>query len=256
MMRQCYQKRDKTMLKPSRMLLVLLLAWAPSTFANIHWSYEGKASPEHWGELSEGWQTCQKGMYQSPVDIINPVAANQPPLNLNFYTHTKSIINNGHTIQINVHDEDEFMLDKQRWTLKQFHFHAPSENHINGKSFPLEAHFVHANSAGELAVVAVMLVPGKANSALETILNVVPKQLQQETPLHQALSLAELFPQDKHYYRFSGSLTTPPCTEGVIWLVMKQPIEASATQLARFTNALRSKNNRPLQPLHGRQITE
>jgi len=244
------------MIKPSNMLLALLLAWAPSTFANIHWSYEGKASPEHWGELNERWQTCNKGMYQSPINISHPVKGHLPPLSFNFHTHAKSIVNNGHTVQINVDDKDDFMLDDQNWTLKQFHFHAPSENHIDGKSFPMEIHFVHTNSAGELAVVAVMLTPGKANSALEEILNVLPQQQLQENPLKLGLDFEKLFPEDKHYYRFSGSLTTPPCTEGVTWLVMKQPVEASEAQLAGFAKALPKTNNRPLQPLHGRQITE
>jgi carbonic anhydrase len=238
----------------STALLGLLLAWTTSAAAAPHWSYEGQTSPENWGKLNEQWQTCNTGKYQSPIDIRNPVAGNLPPLDLNFSTHAKTIINNGHTVQIAVEDEDDFKLDEQRWVLKQFHFHAPSENHINGQSFPLEIHFVHANSEDELAVIAVMMTPGKANTALETILNVLPEQENQEVPLNQKFALESLFPQDKHYYRFSGSLTTPPCSEGVIWLVMKQPVEASEAQLKRFTEALRHSNNRPLQPLHGRQI--
>ncbi|WP_275555560.1 carbonic anhydrase family protein [Mixta sp. Marseille-Q2659] len=219
-------------------------------------SYEGKGSPEHWGELSEQWQTCKEGMYQSPINISHPVSANLPPLDFNFHTNVKSIVNNGHTIQITVHDEDDFLLDGQIWNLKQFHFHSPSENHINGQRFPLELHFFHANSQGELAVLAVMLTPGKTNPALDILLDVLPTTVHQEQALQQDMMLEKRFPQDKHYYRFSGSLTTPPCTEGFICLVMKRPVEASHAQLARFARALRNANNRPLQPLHGRQITE
>ena len=244
------------MLKPSLALLALIMVWAPATFAETHWSYEGQGSPEHWGELSDEFQTCNKGMYQSPIDITHSVKGNLPPLSINFHTNAKSIVNNGHTIQVTVDDEDDFMLDEDKWTLKQFHFHTPSENHINGQSFPLEAHFVHANSQNELAVLAVMLVPGKANPALESILNLLPHKQQQEEPLKQEIHFEKLFPEDKHYYRFSGSLTTPPCSEGVIWLMMKQPVEASEAQLARFAKALHNSNNRPVQPLHGRQITE
>lgn len=213
------------------------------------WSYEGKGSPEHWGELSEQWQTCKKGMYQSPINISHPVSANLPLLVFNFHTNVKLIVNNGHTIQITVHDEDDFLLDGQTWN-------SPSENHINGQSFPLELHFVHANSQGELAVLAVMLTPGKTNPALDILLDVLPTTAHQEQALQQDMMLEKRFPQADHYYRFSGSLITPPCTEGVIWLVMKQPVEASHAQLARFAKALRNANNRPLLPLHGRQITE
>ncbi|GLR11200.1 carbonic anhydrase [Mixta theicola] len=244
------------MQKITTALLSLPLAWTTSALAENQWSYEGNTSPEHWGELSKQWFFCNKGMYQSPIDIRNPIAGNLPPLNFKFSTRAKSIINNGHTIQIAVEDGNSFMLDRQRWELKQFHFHTPSENHINGQSFPLEVHFVQANSDNELVVIAVMLVAGKANPALEMMLAALPQQQNQEKALNQPFSLESLFPQDKHYYRFSGSLTTPPCTEGVIWLVMKQPVEASETQLAHFAQALRHANNRPLQPLHGRQITQ
>ncbi|URQ61185.1 carbonic anhydrase family protein [Pantoea alhagi] len=244
------------MQKTIAVLLSLPLAWATSALAENQWSYEGSASPGHWSELNEQWFFCNKGRYQSPIDISDPVAGNLPPLTVDFSTQAASIINNGHTIQIAVGHGNSFMLDRQSWELKQFHFHTPSENHINGQSFPLEAHFVHANRNGEWAVVAVMLVAGKPNPALDWILDALPQRQNQEKALHKNFSLASLFPQDKHYYRFSGSLTTPPCTEGVIWLVMKQPVEASKAQLARFAQAMHRANNRPLQPLHGRQIVE
>ena len=237
-------------------LLALVLACTAPALAEEQWSYEGCAAPPHWGELSERWQTCSKGMYQSPVDIQHPIAGHLPPLQLSFYPRAKSIVNNGHTVQVTVEDEEDFLLDDQRWTLKQFHFHVPSENHIQGRSFPLEIHFVHANAHGELAVVAVMAVAGAANPALESILGALPPPRDPPQKLQQKLLLTQLYPGDRHYYRFSGSLTTPPCSEGVIWLVMKQPIAASAAQLARFATALAHANNRPLQPLHGRQIVE
>lgn len=244
------------MQKTSEALLALTLACGTPALAEELWSYEGKATPEHWGELSERWQTCSKGMYQSPIDIQHPVNGALPPLQLSFHSHTESIVNNGHTVQIEAENEDDFLLDEQCWKLKQFHFHAPSENHIYGQSFPLEIHFVHADANGGLAVVAVMVVAGAPNPALENILSALPPKRHQKLALRQRLSLTQLYPADRHYYRFSGSLTTPPCSEGVIWLVMKQPVEASAAQLARFASALTHANNRPLQPLHGRQIVE
>ncbi|MGE9552578.1 carbonic anhydrase [Erwinia amylovora] len=221
-----------------------------------HWAYEGKGSPEHWGELSNEFQTCKTGQYQSPIDIEQVIDGKLPPLGLNFHTDTESIINNGHTIMVTVTDSDDFMLDNQRFELKQFHFHTPSENLIAGKSFPLEAHFVHANKAGELAVVVVMFEEGAENQALKPLIAAIPAKLNQQEKMQQSVDLAKLFPTDEHYYRFSGSLTTPPCTEGVRWLVMKKPVTLSAQQLDKFQKALKHTNNRPLQPLHGRVIVE
>ncbi|RRZ96734.1 carbonic anhydrase family protein [Erwinia sp. 198] len=222
----------------------------------IHWSYEGQGSPEHWAELGDAFQTCKTGQYQSPVDITQVIDGKLPPLGMNFHTDTKTIVNNGHTIQVTVKDSDDFQLDNDAFVLKQFHFHAPSENHLFGKSFPLEAHFVHANQQGELAVLAVMFETGAENSALKPLLASLPAQQNQVDTMKQSMDLATLFPVEKHYYRFSGSLTTPPCTEGVRWLILKQPVTLSPAQLAVFEHALEHANNRPLQPLHGRIIVE
>jgi carbonic anhydrase len=221
-----------------------------------HWAYEGQASPEHWGELSEQFQTCKNGQFQSPVDIKNLVDAKLPPLEINFHTDTESIVNNGHTIQITVKDSDDFILDHENFKLMQFHFHTPSENHIKGKAFPLEAHFVHANDQGELAVIAVMFELGEKNPALDPLLAAVPPKINDTEELKQSVNLAALLPSDKHYYRFSGSLTTPPCTEGIRWLVMKDRVTLSEEQLTQFQQQLKQSNNRPLQPLHGRLVVE
>ncbi|CAK9883643.1 MAG: Carbonic anhydrase [Candidatus Erwinia impunctatus] len=161
-----------------------------------------------------------------------------------------------HTIQITVNDGDDFILDNEKFILKQFHFHTPSENHIFDKSYPLEAHFVHANSDGEVAVIAVMFDIGKENSTLNTILQAVPEKVDDSQPLKKTIDLAPLFPEDKSYYRFSGSLTTPPCSEGLSWLVIKQPLTLSEKQLNKFTKILKHTNNRPIQPLRGRVIVE
>ncbi|MBA2816531.1 carbonic anhydrase [Candidatus Pantoea persica] len=148
------------------------------------------------------------------------------------------------------------MLDGERLRLMQYHFHTPSENRIQGRAFPLEAHFVHQNGASELAVAAMMFEPGAENPTLQPILAALPHEENHPVTLGRQIDLIPLFPQDRHYYRFSGSLTTPPCTQGLRWLVMKQPVQLSPTQLARFRRALASANNRPLQPLHGRLIVE
>ncbi len=241
--------------KTKPLLLLAAMAIMPVQAAPaIHWSYEGQAGPEHWAELGNEFETCNAGKYQSPIDIKQVIDGKLPELKINFHTDTKTIVNNGHTIQITVQDSDDFALDDDAFVLKQFHFHAPSENHLFGKAFPLEAHFVHANATGELAVIAVMFEQGVENTALTPIINSFPDSPKGVEIMKQSVDLAGLFPQDKHYYRFSGSLTTPPCTEGVRWLVVKQPVTLSAKQLAEFQRALKHANNRPLQPLHGRII--
>ncbi|WP_158782014.1 carbonic anhydrase [Pantoea sp. BAV 3049] len=243
-------------LKTLAILLSLAAALPAVASTQPHWAYEGKGSPEHWGEISDEFQTCKTGQYQSPVDIKHVIDGKLPPLGLNFRTDTESIVNNGHTIMVDVQDSDDFMLDNDRFELKQFHFHTPSENLIAGKSYPLEAHFVHANKAGELTVVAVMFEEGAENEALNPLIAAIPAQLNHEVKMEKSIDLAKLFPADEHYYRFSGSLTTPPCTEGVRWLILKQPVTLSAQQLQAFQKALKHTNNRPLQPLHGRVVVE
>jgi carbonic anhydrase len=166
------------------------------------------------------------------------------------------VINNGHTIQVTVDEEDDFVLDREKFTLRQYHFHTPSENQINGHTFPLEAHFVHSKEDGDLAVVAVMFKVGKENPALPPLIDAMPKQENQQVTINRQVNLRDLFPEDLHYYRFSGSLTTPPCSEGIRWLVLKQPVSLSQAQLDAFKQALKTTNNRPLQHLNGRMIVE
>lgn len=224
--------------------------------STAHWSYEGKSAPDHWGDLGDEFKTCNNGKFQSPIDIHDVIDGKLPPLDMIFHTETESIVNNGHTIQVAVKDGDDFKLDKEKFTLMQFHFHAPSENQIAGKSYPLEAHFVHANENGELAVIAVMLEVGAENPALNALLAAVPEEQGKAAALTSTVDLSPLYPSQKQYYRFSGSLTTPPCTEGLRWLVMKQPVTLSEAQLKQFQYRLKHANNRPLQPLHGRVIVE
>ncbi|WP_313655716.1 carbonic anhydrase family protein [Pantoea sp.] len=240
-------------------IVSLFIALASASLANAaeqHWSYEGKAGPEHWSELSRDFHLCHEGKSQSPINIKDPVDGHLQTLDLTYHTSAEKVINNGHTIQVTVDEDDDFILDKEKFTLRQYHFHAPAENQINGQTFPLEAHFVHSKEDGELAVVAVMFEVGKENLALVPLINAMPKKENQQITIHRQVDLRALFPQDLHYYRFSGSLTTPPCSEGVRWLVMKQPVTLSQSQLDAFKKALKTSNNRPLQPLNGRLIVE
>jgi len=241
-----------------RVLTASLFVLSVSAFAEStpHWAYEGKGGPDNWGELSDTFSTCKTGKYQSPIDIRHPFDATLPPLILDFHTAAEKLVNNGHTLQVTAGDEDEFRLDDTTFILRQYHFHTPSENRINGKSFPLEAHFVHASEDGDIAVLAVIFEVGPENTALSPLLARLPKEKNHEVSIDKRFDLRPLFPADLHYYRFSGSLTTPPCTEGLRWLVMKNTVNLSEKQLETFKQALEHSNNRPLQPLNGRVIVQ
>ncbi|WP_392565175.1 carbonic anhydrase family protein [Utexia brackfieldae] len=237
-------------------ILSLCLMASSLAYADPHWTYEGKTSPEHWGELDKKWETCHTGSNQSPINIDHTIKGKLDNLAIDFHVTNETIVNNGHTIQVTTSDGDDVTIDNVKYSLKQFHFHSPSENHINGQAFPVEIHFVHANDDNQLAVVAVMVKEGKANPVIDEILKDIPAQIDKEEKIEQPFNFSKLFPTDKHYYRYSGSLTTPPCTEGVTWFVMKEPVEMSKQQITQFQEALKHSNNRPLQALNGRLIVE
>ncbi len=237
---------------------ILLSSFLPGLAMASHWGYEGEGSPEHWSEVSAENQLCQKGMNQSPVDIDTTYIAHITPLKTSYPEGPVSIINNGHTVQANFANEakNTIKIDGVVYTLQQLHFHAPSENTIHGKRYPMEMHLVHKNAKGEVAVVAVMFATGKANSDLAKLWKGMPDQADQQQLIEKKIDINGLLPQDKTYYRFSGSLTTPPCSEGVSWLVLKKPVTLSEKQLKQFTDIMHHPNNRPTQPLHGRVVIE
>jgi carbonic anhydrase len=221
-----------------------------------HWSYEGKEGPENWAKLSPEFATCETGRNQSPINIEGSIHAAIKSLKAIQKFPAKDIFNNGHTVQINFQVGNMLALDNFAFQLKQVHFHAPSENTIHGKSFPLEAHFVHADSRGNLAVIGVMFTQGKANLGLAKLWEQLPSEEGEPSALKNRVIPSELIPENKGYYRFNGSLTTPPCSEGVRWLLMKNPITASKEQIEAFKKAVHSDNNRPVQALNARIIIE
>lgn len=237
--------------------LLTLSIMSASGYAS-HWSYEGEGAPEHWGELDEAWKTCRTGMNQSPINIDSTLKAHLNPLATHYTDGPATLINNGHTIQAGekINTQDSITLDGKKWMLQQFHFHAPSENTVQGKTYAMEMHLVHKNDEGEIAVVAVMFEQGAANPQLEKLWRAMPAQPEESTAITEHLDLDHLLPADKTYWRFSGSLTTPPCSEGVTWIVMKHPLTLSATQLEKFRHTLHHNNNRPVQSLHGRIVVE
>ena len=221
-----------------------------------HWGYEGQEKPENWGKLSPEYSTCENGKNQSPINIDHVLKTQHENLTFSFETGKQEIVNNGHTIQVNVTGNNQLILDEQIFTLQQFHFHTPSENTIKGKHYPMEAHFVYKNKAGELTVVALMFNSGEANSEIEKAWQQMPAEVNNKIILDKTVDINTLFPKKLDYYRFSGSLTTPPCTEGVRWIVLEQATTASDEQIQKFHSIMHHDNNRPVQPLNGRVIVD
>jgi len=247
----------------TRTLLTTLLLFAiASTFTTYvgaegtHWEYSGTEGPDQWGTLDPAYKACSSGRNQSPVDLSGFVSANLNPIAFAYSVGGNEIINNGHTLQVNYPAGNTITVDGHSFELKQFHVHVPSENHVQGKSFPMEAHFVHADAAGHLAVVAVFFEEGPANTELAKAWSQMPSKAGEKQALRTAVSADALLPSTRAYYRYSGSLTTPPCSEGVTWLVLRTPISASKAQIDQVFRTLHHANNRPIQPLNGRTIEE
>jgi carbonic anhydrase len=222
----------------------------------VHWGYEnGHGGPAHWAELDHAFERCAKGANQSPIDIRNAVKADLPALQFGYAEAVPTIVNNGHTIQVNLPAGQTLMVGDKRYELLQFHFHTPSEEALNGKRTAMVGHFVHKNTAGELGVIAILMQTGKKNAAFEPVFAHLPRKGESINVDGLKLNLAAMLPADKGYYAFEGSLTTPPCSEGVNWMVMKKPIALGAEQIKAFRR-LFNANARPIQPLNGRVIQE
>lgn len=219
------------------------------------WEYSGETGPENWAQLSPEYGDCA-GSNQSPIDLTGFIDAELEPIAFHYEAGGLEILNNGHTVQINVLPGDTITVEGTEFELKQFHFHVPSENLIHGESFPMEGHLVHADKDGNLAVVAVMVTEGAANEALAEAWAQMPEE-GETVALTTNISPLGILPSVRDYYRFNGSLTTPPCSEGVRWLVMKQPITASAEQIEQFLDAMdHHHNNRPVQAVNARPVLQ
>lgn len=222
--------------------------------AAAHWGYEGEQGARHWGTMEPGFALCQNGKAQSPIDIQVAAGAVKPaPMVFSYAQSAAEVINNGHTIQVNVADGGSITLEGVDYKLVQFHFHTPSEEKVRGQAYPLEAHLVHKSADGQLAVVAVLFEEGDENQALKAIFSGLP--VAAEKTLATRFNPASLLPAYQGYYQFMGSLTTPPCSEGVRWQVLKQRVELSRSQLAAFRK-LYKMNARPVQPVNDRKVAE
>ncbi|WP_368564674.1 carbonic anhydrase [Pseudoxanthomonas sp. UTMC 1351] len=221
-----------------------------------HWGYAGEVGPEHWAEFESDFGECNSGRNQSPIDLSNFIEAELPKIAFDYKPGGHEVVNNGHAIQVNYNPGSKITVDGTDFALKQFHFHSPSENTVKTKSFPMEAHFVHADAKGNLAVVALMFEEGASNKLLERVWPSVPKVENGKAELSTPVSASDLLHANRDYYRYEGSLTTPPCSEGVRWLVLKRPAKASAEQLAMVQKAIGHPNNRPVQPVGARVILQ
>jgi carbonic anhydrase len=222
-----------------------------------HWSYAGAEGPEHWGDLSPDYAACKAGRMQSPINIAAGATGLSAAASGNDYTYQAaplSILHNGHTVQLNYAPGSSMSVQGEKYDLLQFHFHAPSEHTVDGKPYPMEAHFVHKDSHGGLAVVGVLIEEGAANAALAEAWTHLPAH---ETPEQMiadvSVNASAVLPADGRYHHYKGSLTTPPCSEGVRWFVLAEPISMSAAQIKKFEDAA-GPNARPVQPLNARLL--
>jgi carbonic anhydrase len=228
---------------------------APAHAANAHWSYQGPAGPQTWGGLKPEFTLCSSGQRQSPIDIRGGLAVDLDPVKFNYQASPFAVIDNGHTVQANLAQGNSIEIGGKRFELVQFHFHRPSEERIDGRQFELSVHLVHKDDQGRLAVVAVLMDRGSPQPVVQKVWNNLPLEKGEELSARVALDLNELLPADRRYFTYMGSLTTPPCSEGVQWVVMRQPLTMSPEQIELFAR-IYPMNSRPVQQASGRRILQ
>ena len=221
-----------------------------------HWSYSGETGPRAWGGLRPEFSLCGNGQRQSPIDIRAGFAVDLEPISFDYRASPFRVIDNGHTLQVNFDAGNAVVIRGERYELVQFHFHHPAEERIDGRSFDMSLHLVHRSAEGKLAVVALLLERGDVvQPVVQTVWNNLPLEKNDEVSTRAVIDLNHLLPPDRGYYTYMGSLTTPPCTEGVLWAVMRQPVTVSAAQIALFAR-IYPMNARPVQSAAGRTIKQ
>lgn len=223
--------------------------------AGGHWDYVGELGPKAWGGIKPEFSLCASGKRQSPIDIRDGIAVDLEPVQFDYRATSFRVIDNGHTVQVNVSPGNFISFAGKRWELAQFHFHRPSEERIDGRQFDMVAHLVHKDVEGRLAVVAVLLERGSAQPIVQTVWNNLPLEKGEEVAASGVMDLNHLLPPDRRYYTYMGSLTTPPCSEGVTWVVLRQPVQLSQGQIDIFSR-LYPMNARPVQSASGRLIKQ
>jgi len=229
---------------------------------DLHWSYDGQGGPESWGKLKPEFAKCATGARQSPIDIRDGIQVNLDPVQFDYKPSSFRVIDNGHTVQVNVAPGNFIEVGGKRFELLQFHFHRPSEERVDGKQFDMVAHLVHKDADGKLAVVAVLLERGSAQGVIQAVWNNLPLEKGEELAARGTINLNDLLPGERSYFTYMGSLTTPPCSEGVLWMVMKQPVQISSEQIGIFARLYyRDGKDRyladlPLVMRHTRRVVE
>ncbi len=218
-----------------------------------HWSYGGAGNPTQWGQLNSEFSLCELGRDQSPININDAVKGSPANIEFNYKPTPLSVVNNGNTIQVNYQPGSTIKINGEEYELLQFHFHTPSEHTINGKASALEMHLVHRNAKKQLAVVGIMMEKGAANQLIEQIWQHIPTVGKTNIVKSSMINAANLLPNNKTFFSYSGSLTTPPCSESVKWNVLTKPIQVSEEQIEAF-QSLYQVNARPVQPVNGRRI--
>ncbi len=228
-----------------------------------HWDYGPEHGPASWGGLSPEFIDCAEGKHQSPIDFGAAAAGKTPEPRMQYgpatlrivhHEHQEDVVNTGHSIQVNVAGGDTLTVGGEAFALVQYHFHSPSEHTVKGKHFPMEMHLAHMSATGGLAVVGVFIEEGAHNAAFDPVWANLPKEKSVETHLeHVQIDIDDLLPADRSTYRYEGSFTTPPCSEGVKWLVLTTPVQLSSEQIRTF-RAILDGNSRPVQPLHERTV--
>jgi carbonic anhydrase len=236
-------------------LLIVGIAWGQSP-NTPHWEYEGEAGPEEWGEIDPAFALCATGESQSPIDVSATTALNLVDIGFQYNPSALNIFNNGHTIQVNYDAGSSIVYNEQEYQLLQFHFHRPSEHSVNGQPADMEIHFVHQDANGALAVVGVLLMAGDTeNSAYAPIFENLPEEPSTPEATDIMVNAWDLLPEAHTFYTYAGSLTTPPCTQGVRWLLLTEPITLSAEQIEEFASIF-ELNARPVQPLNERDLLQ
>ena len=221
----------------------------------VHWTYDGATGPSYWGDLADEYAACKFGNSQSPINILGAINASSVDIGFHYQATPLSILNNGHTIQVNYEPGSTITLGDEDYDLLQFHFHTPSEHQVDAHTFPMEGHLVHKNKDGGLAVIGVFIEEGHSNPFFESLINYLPAHADEEKSVSSVhLNVMDLLPDDHAVYSYSGSLTTPPCSEDVAWNVMAAPIQASSEQIEAFSKIM-GQNARPIQPVNARAVS-
>lgn len=217
------------------------------------WSYDGNTSPRKWGKLSPDFTKCELGVEQSPINIQDAVKGSSNPITFDYHSLPLVVVNNGRTIQVTYAPGSSMTVGGEKYQLLQFHFHTPSEHQIAGKTSAMELHLVHRDQVGKLAVVGVMINQGKEDPLIDQVWQAIPPIGQTKTVKSTTINAANLLPEQRSYYSYAGSLTTPPCSEGVKWHILTTAISLSPKQIDQF-RALYQVDARPLQPIGNRKI--